>query len=357
MHRNLHRGCRRLNRTTLRRPVRCLNRSVLRGRRRGPDDLSQAITALGRGLRAYRRLVRLAPSFFDSAVRNREAENREAVRRWMATWEPYIAKAYGVEPSPPDTTDPIPPLPSPKIQRQVERQLAEREMWLAAGRVAMDRYRQRRPHHLMSWHQIARLLELGFAFKRLACGLDSPNRLPDKIVYDYELTNLKRSYGLDSKAPAPPVPAASKVPDTAAGVPIASRTGEVIASCAGGVIASGAATVLASRPSNSQPSTTASPSLPASPAPTASPPAASGTTVVSTTNIPATPPAASKLPDTTASEVIASATSGASVPTSYPSNSQPPTTASPPLPAPESPPPPRCDAWSRLARQMRLRRR
>ena len=82
---------------------------------------------------AHRRVARLAPSFFDSAVRDREAENRAERRRWMATWEPYIAKAYGVEPRPPATDDELPPLPSVKIQREVDLKLAEREMWMGAG--------------------------------------------------------------------------------------------------------------------------------------------------------------------------------------------------------------------------------
>jgi hypothetical protein len=57
-----HYAYRQITRTTLRRPFRCLNRTSLRGRRRGPDDLSQALTAFGRALRAYRRLARLAPT-------------------------------------------------------------------------------------------------------------------------------------------------------------------------------------------------------------------------------------------------------------------------------------------------------
>lgn len=205
--RNLHHKTARL---AARRPLRDLNRSSLRGRRRGPDDLLQALTAFGRALRAHRRLARLAPSFFDSAVRDREAFNRAERRRWMATWEPYIAKAYGVEPRPPATDDELPPLPSVKIQREVDVKLAEREMCMVAGHAAMERYRQRQPHAVMSWSRMVRLLKIGFDFGNLACGLESPNPLPEKIAYDYELTDLKRGYGHKLETPA--VTAAASVP-------------------------------------------------------------------------------------------------------------------------------------------------
>ena len=203
------RQTRHLTRATVRRPFRFRNRSCLRGRRRGPDDLSQAITAMGRALRAHRRLARLAPSFFDPAVMHREAENRAESRRWMATWEPYIAKVYGVEPRPPETTDERPPLPPPSIQRQVDLKLAEWTVSLAAGHTFMERYRQRQPHALMSFSRMARLLEIGLATKRLACGLENINPLPDKLSYDYSLTNLKRAYGHlmnEPEAPAEPPP-------------------------------------------------------------------------------------------------------------------------------------------------------
>jgi hypothetical protein len=171
--------------------------------------LLQALTAFGRAIRAHRRLARLAPRFFDSAVRDREAENRAERRRWMATWEPYIARAYGVEPRPPATDDELPPLPSVKIQREVDVKLAEREMCMVAGHAAMERWRQRQPHAVMSWSRMARLLKIGFDFGNLACGLESPNPLPEKIAYDYELTNLKRGYG--HKLETPPVADAAGV--------------------------------------------------------------------------------------------------------------------------------------------------
>ena len=72
----LHRACR--SPTT--RTCRTLTRSTLRalpGYRRGPDELSQALTAFRRVIRLQRELARLAPSFFDEAVRQRERENRE----------------------------------------------------------------------------------------------------------------------------------------------------------------------------------------------------------------------------------------------------------------------------------------
>jgi len=75
---------RRTTRPNLRGLCRNCNRRCVRGRRRGPDDFAQALTAFRRAVRAHRRLARLAPSFFDAAVVERERENRAEQRRWMA---------------------------------------------------------------------------------------------------------------------------------------------------------------------------------------------------------------------------------------------------------------------------------
>lgn len=212
---------------TLRRPFRNCLRGCLRGRRREPDDFVQMLTAMGRAVRAHRKLARLAPSFFDAAVVNRERENRDEQRRWMAMWEPILAKAYGVDPEPPSTAGEIPPLPSPRTQRAVDRQLAELQLWLAAAHAARERHRQRRPHALPSWTQLARLLERAFDLKKLVLGLDSKNPLPEKIAYDYEFTDLKRAYG-HLMDPAPPAAAGTN----AGAAPTDSQCGSPAASCA-----------------------------------------------------------------------------------------------------------------------------
>ena len=228
---SIHNAHRQTTRPNLRRPVRNLNRAGLRGRRRGPDDFAQALTAFRRALRAHRKLTRLAPSFFDAAVVERERENRAEQRRWMALWEPILAKVYGVEPEPLPADTP-PPLPPPRIQRAVDRELAELQLCLEAGHVAMARYQQRNPHALLSWTRMARCLDLAFDLKKMVLGLDSPNPLPEKITYDYEFTDLKRAYGHQVDDPAPP-PADVSPPE------------------AGGAIAGGAAIDPASRVSSS----------------------------------------------------------------------------------------------------------
>jgi hypothetical protein len=193
-------------RCTLRRPFRNCNRRCLRGRRSGPGDFVRMLIAFGRALRAQQKLARLAPSFFDAAVVERERENHAEQRRWMALWEPAIAKAYGVDHKPVVDRVPWPPLPPPRIQRKVDRQLAELQLWLAAAHAAMERQRQRRPHALPTLTQLARLLELAFDLKNVFLGLDSKNPLPEKITYDYEFTDLKRGYG-HLLVPAPPAAA------------------------------------------------------------------------------------------------------------------------------------------------------
>ncbi len=199
-------------RPAFRKADRCLLRRGLRGRRDGPDDLSQALSALGRALRAHQQIIRLAPAFFDAAVVDRVAENNAELRRWLATWEPAFIAAYGSKPDFSAFHDQVPSLPAPRIQRKVERKLAEREMCLEAAHLAFERHRQRRPHALMSWCRMARLLELGFGFANLATGMESPNCVPDKWVFDYELTDLKRSLGLLPERSARPASAPGSAP-------------------------------------------------------------------------------------------------------------------------------------------------
>jgi hypothetical protein len=156
--------------------------------------LADAQTAFRRSVRLRRELARLVPPFFDAAVVQRERENRAAQRKWMATWQPYLEKAYGKDSDPPPE-DPYPRLPHPNTQRAVDRRLAELVRWLVVGGMALERHRQRRPHGLMSLSRMAGLLNVAFDLKQQVLGLDSPNKLPEKITYDYEFTDLKRAYG------------------------------------------------------------------------------------------------------------------------------------------------------------------
>ena len=140
----------------------------------------------------------VAPRFFDTAVVDREKQDRAERKRWMALWEPIINKAYGLDP---DTqshspSDELPPLPSPRVQRVVEVELAKLQTWMEAGRIAMRTHRQRHPHGMMSLSQIARLLRIGIDFGKLACGLDLTKPLPPPLKYDEAsiLADIERAY-------------------------------------------------------------------------------------------------------------------------------------------------------------------
>ena len=75
---------RRLTRRGSRLAVRRTVRSLTRIRWRTPDYLGSALAAFRRAIRARHRLARLAPSFFDSTVVDRERCHRDARLRWMA---------------------------------------------------------------------------------------------------------------------------------------------------------------------------------------------------------------------------------------------------------------------------------
>lgn len=182
-------------RFTVRSTVRRASRAAFRVRWRAPDDLGAALTAFRRALRAHARLARLAPRFFDSVVIERERREREDRRRWMALWEPALARAYGCDPLPHKPEDDLPPLPPPQTQRAVDRQLACWDLWFNLGREALRRYQQRRPHELIAFSRLARLLELASDLRRLACGFDSGLAGPQPTNHDAAWADLKRAYG------------------------------------------------------------------------------------------------------------------------------------------------------------------
>ena len=196
----------------LRRSTRCPNRSAVRRitrssvrvRWRGPDLLGKALTAYRRAILAYRKLARLAPHHFNSAVVDRERRAREERRRWMATWEPALEKAYG-PPTPAEREAQRlaelradePPALSPGLVRRVEAELATRQLWLETGRQALALHQQRYPHHLPSLSRIARLLDIGFTFRRIATGMDElpvASTPPAPAAPDWE-EQIRRAYG------------------------------------------------------------------------------------------------------------------------------------------------------------------
>jgi len=191
----------------LRRPARLARRSLVRGlgrrldraclrpsRRSGPSDLSQALTAFSRAIRCHRQLARLAPRFFDSSVVQPEALDREERRRWMALWEPTLARVYGCEPDPVPLDDDLPPLPSLSVQRAVERELAAWSSWLEAGSLAL-RHQERHPHRLLSLNQIVRLLRVAGDLKALVFGDSASGSPVEPCDHRQVWADLERAYG------------------------------------------------------------------------------------------------------------------------------------------------------------------
>jgi hypothetical protein len=198
--RHLRRNARSTLRRALRRPLRRLDGSCLRallGHRRGPDDLAQALTAFTRAIRCHRRLARLAPRFFDATVADREARQHAERRRMRELWAPALDLVYGPGPDRPlaNAEADLPPLPSRRTQRAVERELAAWDLWMTAGQIAWDQQRQRRPHAVPSLTQVARLIQIAIDFGALACGPPSADGTPEPSRFDNYLADLERAYG------------------------------------------------------------------------------------------------------------------------------------------------------------------
>ena len=191
---SLTRGLNRRLRHSLTR--RCARRTVRRvGRGPRVNHLAQALTAFNRAVRARCRLARLAPEIFDSAVVSRREEALEARRQLMAELEPAFAKVYG-----PATDSPPEELHhaksddwcrngaemvqkwcrngaemvqfSPGMIQEIESLLAERELWMTVGALALARHQNLQPHRRVSLGMAVRLVDLASKLGRLAVGLE-----------------------------------------------------------------------------------------------------------------------------------------------------------------------------------------
>jgi hypothetical protein len=154
-------------------------RLAIRVRWRSPDDLGTALTCFRRALYAHRRLVRLAPRFFDSAQLSRERREQEVPQQWSELVNAALLKVYGSASDPPPVPGP-PPLPRSRTQLAVEFELASCRAWLGLGHDAWRRFRVRNPHARMSFSRLVCLFELATALGQLAAVTDSaqPKRSP-----------------------------------------------------------------------------------------------------------------------------------------------------------------------------------
>ncbi len=211
-----HRSLTRRLSSRLRRPLnrRCTRRTV-RIVAPGPrvNYFAQALATYARAVRARRRLMRLAPEIFDAVVVQQEAERREDQRQWMARVEPALQKVYGPAGPPPGELHHAAPGGqsrngaemvqfSPGKLRKIQASLAERDLWMAAGDVALERYHRLQPHRHVSLGAVARLFDLASTFGRLAVGLElRPGETKKRRARDFEPWDmdpdeaLRRAYG------------------------------------------------------------------------------------------------------------------------------------------------------------------
>ena len=126
----------------------------------------------------------MAPEIFDDAVVRWLADEREARRQGLAELEPILQKVYG------PATDPAPEKLhhaeadewcrngaemvrfSPGKTQKIDALLAERELWMTAGEVALARHRNLQPHRRVSLGMAVRLVDLASKLGRLAVGLE-----------------------------------------------------------------------------------------------------------------------------------------------------------------------------------------
>jgi hypothetical protein len=193
---------RRAGRPTSRSTVRRATRSAIRTRWRAPDDLGTALTCFRRAICTHRRLVRLAPSFFDSALIESERREQEARRHWLDAAAAALRKVYGAAPDPHPPVPDRPPLPPPRTRLAVERELASCCAWLTIGGDALRRFQVRAPHAWVSFSRLVRLIETATALARLATGADSAQPQTEPSIYATAWADLERIYGDHAQEPA-----------------------------------------------------------------------------------------------------------------------------------------------------------
>ena len=61
---------------------------------------------------------------------------------------------------------------SPRMIQEIESLLAERELWMTVGQVALSRHQNLQPHRRVSLSLVARLIDLASKLGRIAVGLE-----------------------------------------------------------------------------------------------------------------------------------------------------------------------------------------
>jgi hypothetical protein len=174
----------------------------VRVRWRAPNPLGFALACFRRAIRAHRRLARLAPSFFDSAVIERNRRQQESRRRWLEEAELALRKVYGPSADPRPPVPELPPLPPSRTRIAVERELESWRIWFGLGSYALQQSKLYYRYSLVNLNRLALLLETASDLERLATGADSPQPNNEPDIYATAWSDLERIYG-DHQVPAP----------------------------------------------------------------------------------------------------------------------------------------------------------
>jgi hypothetical protein len=181
----------------------------VRVRWRVPDPLGFALACFRRAISAHGRLARLAPSFFDSAVIERERRQQEARRRWLDQAELALSKVYGSSADPLPPVSELPPLPPTRTRIAVERELECWRVWFGLGSYALQQSKLYLRHPQVNFNQLALLLKTASDLGRLATGADSPHPQVEPDIYATAWADLESIYG-DHHVRAPSNTAASE---------------------------------------------------------------------------------------------------------------------------------------------------
>ena len=102
---------------------------------------------------------------------------------------------------------------SPRKVQQIESLLADRELWMTVGEVALARHEKPQPHRHVSLRLVARIIELASELGRIAVALElRPSQTDNDPPDDFPSWNrnmaeaLRRAYGGPAHTDPSPAP-------------------------------------------------------------------------------------------------------------------------------------------------------
>ena len=149
--------------------------------------------------------MKLAPRLFDPAVVDHEQRQHQLDLKWETEWKAAIEKVYGEPCVWPDPWWESRTNVPPELLPEVTMRLAQWDSSLHQAREMKRLSRELQPHNVPTLNQICDLMEIAFAFGRIATGMETARKNPLPPLDDHSQfrADLKRTYPSDANTVRP----------------------------------------------------------------------------------------------------------------------------------------------------------